>query len=317
MNKDGGILESKFIAERYRSMLDSMQVCEQPGIPRSMLLEPTNACNLKCNFCYNASSERRISLLDTNLARRILEEAFSLGVREVGFYLNGEPLLHPELDKMTAMAKQIGFSYIYLTTNGVLAEPDRIANLVKNGLNSIKFSINAGERRDYQEIHGVDAFAVVLDNLEGILGRREELASLGLRRIMVSSVLNSGDDGNKGIIALKGKFDQLLDDYALYQCEPQPKIGAKERFIDLCPHPFTQLFITSSGMLTLCCKDSDNYLAVANLAQQTIHDAWHGELARSLRRRLIENDLGNTLCARCLTGATPIIEPLSIELHRV
>jgi len=309
MNKDG------FIAERYRSMVDAMQVCEQPDIPKTMLLEPTNACNLKCNFCYNASSERQISLLDTNLAHRILEGAFLLGVREVGFYLNGEPLLHPELEKMVALAKQIGFSYIFLTTNGVLAKSDRIATLVKNGLNSIKFSINAGERREYQGIHGVDAFPVVLDNLEGILGRREELASLGLCRIMVSSVLGEGD--NKSIVALKEKLGHMLDDFALYQCEPQPKIGAKERYIGLCHQPFTQLFVTSSGMLTLCCKDSDNYLAVANLAQQTIYEAWYGELAKSLRKRLIENDLGNTLCARCLTGATSVIEPLSMELHRV
>jgi MoaA/NifB/PqqE/SkfB family radical SAM enzyme len=312
------LMKKSFIANKIDNRINAMQARERPDIPISILLEPTNACNLTCRFCSNPSSKRRPSTLNVNLARSILEEAFSLGVREAGFYLTGEPLLHPHLEDLILQAKRTGFQYIYLSTNGILAKQDRVVALAKNGLNSIKFSINAGNRSNYQKIHGLDAFYIVLKNLQSILERRNELASLGLQRIMVSSVLGQGDDDD-AIIDLKEKLESSLDDYVLYHCLPQPKIGSEEQFNDLCPIPFTQLYVTSSGMLTLCCRDSDNYLAVADLSKQTLRDAWYGELAQGLRRRLLKNNLGYTLCARCLTRGrtTRKIEPLAAELYLV
>ena len=54
---------------------------------------------------------------------------------------------------------------IYITTNGALAQPDRIRYLAELGLNSIKYSVNASTRETYKKIHGKDDFETVRNNI--------------------------------------------------------------------------------------------------------------------------------------------------------
>ena len=70
-------------------------------------------------------------------------------MRDVGFYVNGDPLLDKRLAMFIKYAKEIGYTYIYITTNGILANLDRVKKLYEAGLNSIKYSINASNREDY------------------------------------------------------------------------------------------------------------------------------------------------------------------------
>ena len=47
--------------------------------------------------------------------------AYELGTREVGMYATGEPFIVPELASYIKLAKDIGYTYVYLTSNGALA----------------------------------------------------------------------------------------------------------------------------------------------------------------------------------------------------
>ena len=71
----------------------SFEHSSRPVYPRNMLIELTNACNNKCIFCVSPKMTRKISRLDEGTLFRILEEAYALGTREVGFYSTGEPFL--------------------------------------------------------------------------------------------------------------------------------------------------------------------------------------------------------------------------------
>ncbi|RAZ93288.1 radical SAM protein, partial [Klebsiella oxytoca] len=72
------------------------------------------------------------------------------------------------------LAKDIGYTYVYLTSNGALATPERIRAVVDAGLDSIKFSINAPERKLYEFIHGQDDFDKVFDHLVYLNQYRKE-----------------------------------------------------------------------------------------------------------------------------------------------
>ena len=75
------------------------------AIPKNILIELTNACNHKCNFCFNPKSLRKPAVIDINLMSKILEEAFDMGIKEVGFYGTGEPLLVQNITERIAIAK--------------------------------------------------------------------------------------------------------------------------------------------------------------------------------------------------------------------
>lgn len=87
--------------------------------PLIVELEPLFACNLSCNGCGKIQYPTEV------LRKRLsVEEALS-AVEECGAPMvsiaGGEPLLHPEIDKMTAALVDRG-RYVYLCTNALLLE---------------------------------------------------------------------------------------------------------------------------------------------------------------------------------------------------
>ena len=148
------------IAERYNSGFSLI-----PPFPdKRMKIEVSSLCNHNCIFCGRNKMEGKGGLVDDTFYVRIMQEAFDEGLREVGLFINGEPFTDPKLAEHIKIAKQIGFTYVYITTNGSLATPERFKAVIDAGLDSIKFSINAANREDYLYIHGKDDFEKVICN---------------------------------------------------------------------------------------------------------------------------------------------------------
>jgi len=103
--------------------------------------------------------------IDPEFLKRILYEAYDMGVRRIGLYTIGEMFLCKDVVLCIKNAKEAGFEYIYADTNGALADRTNLEAVIKAGLDSIKFSINAGRRETYKNIHGLDKFETVLENL--------------------------------------------------------------------------------------------------------------------------------------------------------
>lgn len=147
----------------------------KPPFPKSnFLMELSNACNHACIFCAHQKMRRKVGKMNQELAFDILRQAYDLGTREVGFYATGEPFLVPDLAEHIQKAKEIGYTYVYLTSNGSLATPKRIRAVIDAGLDSIKFSINAPEKELYKFIHGRDDFDKVMEHLKYLNQYRTE-----------------------------------------------------------------------------------------------------------------------------------------------
>ncbi len=73
-------------------------------------------CNITCRNCYIESSPTndRLEYLSADEARAVLDEAKTLGVREIGF-TGGEPFLNPEFPAMLEAALELGFDVLLLT----------------------------------------------------------------------------------------------------------------------------------------------------------------------------------------------------------
>ena len=103
----------------------------EPPFPKSnFLIETSNACNHECIFCAHQKMKRKVGKIKKELVFDLLQQAYDLGTREVGFYATGEPFLVPELPEYIKRAKDIGYTYVYLTSNGLLATPEKIEPLL-------------------------------------------------------------------------------------------------------------------------------------------------------------------------------------------
>ncbi len=74
----------------------------------ALRLETTNVCNHACRFCPNRKLRRKRRFIEPDLARRVIDEAYEMGVRKGGFFIMGEPLLNDDTLKCYAYAARGG-----------------------------------------------------------------------------------------------------------------------------------------------------------------------------------------------------------------
>lgn len=281
--------------------------CLEPPFPKTnFLLELSNACNHACLFCAHQKMLRPVGKMDKAFAYDILQQAYDLGTREVGFYATGEPFLIKDLHEYIAKAKEIGYTYVYLTSNGALATPERIREVIDAGLDSIKFSINAPERKLYEFIHGKDDFDVVMENLKYLNQYRKESGKF--YKIYITGILTKytedmREDYDK---VFEGLADQIVFKLVYNQGGYMPEIDellrckCDDETMRRCNLPFDAISITYEGYLSLENADYENMLVVADLNKVSLKEGWYGEKMKEMRRRFMENDLAGTLCDGCV-----------------
>ena len=159
-----------------------------PPFPREIDLDINNRCNHKCYFCANPKIEHYDSL-ETDLAYDLMRQAVENGSTDLALQATGEPFMDKRLADFVREGKRLGFKYVWINTNGALANPKRSKPVIDAGCDSIKFSINANTREDFKTVHGYDDFDKVIENLKWIYEyRNKHKIKMG---VYVSSVKSS------------------------------------------------------------------------------------------------------------------------------
>ena len=115
-------------------------------------LELTNQCNFKCSYCFCAEqiSEKNGTYLETQKAKKLIDQASEMGVRRF-ILIGGEQLMHPDiLDIISYITDKRGYSS--LVTNGSLLMGNKgeqmIQDLAAAGLRYIAISLDGIEGHD-------------------------------------------------------------------------------------------------------------------------------------------------------------------------
>ncbi len=304
------------LEERYKTFCRSAKWTLLPPFPKEILIEVANICNHTCRFCAYRLMTRPKAIMDFERYSRILADAYVAGARQVGLYAGAEPFTVKRLDRYVAKVKQIGYEYIYCTTNGSLATPGLLKSVIDAGLDSIKFSVNGGDRETYSRIHGRDHFDRVIENIHFVAEYRK---TLGRPFRLYSSFVEIAEN-EASYPAMKGVVGPLVDD--IFHVKAANVSGQNPdlptiRYEGHCPQPFNRITVSQEGFLRLCCNDYQNMLAIEDLNRVSIREAWHGERMVDMRRRHLENRLEGTLCYNCLTGKNVRVYPVNTLLSNL
>ena len=284
-----------------------------PPFPKTMEIEVTNACNHACVFCTNPHMTRKKRVMDSSLILRIMRDARELGTDELGLYTTGEPLLVKDLPMLITEGKGMGFGYIYISTNGALATPQKAHEIIDAGIDSIKFSINAGTRETYLATHKKDEWDLVINNLKYISNYRKTLKKP--LYLFVTYVVTQKNRHEKE--AFKAMIEPFIDEVMFFEQGDQssymkalaPQTGKSHQGI--CNLPFNRFYVTCEGYMTSCCVDYQNYLATSDLKVVSLKEAWHSQAVAELRRKHITGELAGTLCGNCWQNRNDKITPLN------
>lgn len=297
------------LAERVRlkkANRAGLYTLEPPFPKTNFLVELSNACNHACIFCAHQKMQRKPGMINRELAFDVLRQAYELGTREVGFYATGEPFIVPDLADYIAQAKKIGYTYVYLTSNGALATPEKIRAVIDAGLDSIKFSINAPTRKIYKFIHGKDDFDTVMEHLKYLNQYRKETGrnfkiytTMIVTRYteLLQDYYHTVFDPLCDQVVFKYVYNQggyvpEIEDYLRCRCDTEERRR--------CNLPFDAICLTKEGYLSVENADFENMLIVADLNKVSLKEGWYGEKMKELRRRFLEDDLEGTLCDGCV-----------------
>lgn len=123
-----------------------------------VLLEVTERCNLNCSFCF-ANSGGDISDPSFETIREWLEHLAEAGKPFIHLS-GGEPTVRNDLAEIIRMAKEMGFPYIQLNTNGLrlAKDPEYVKTLKEAGLSSVFMQFDGTKDEIYRQLRGRDLF---------------------------------------------------------------------------------------------------------------------------------------------------------------
>lgn len=274
----------------------------KPPFPTKLKIELTARCDLRCYFCSLTYKPRRKADIDQALFLKIIGEAKELSVRDLGLFWLGEPLLVEALPDYVAFAKQSGIPYVFITTNGRTAFPEKIKRVIESGVDSIKFSLNAGTRERYQAVTGVDAFDQVVANIRST---RELRGTRARPKLYASTAVEAGHDEEFGAVhALIGPY--VDSHYPLRRYGLQEAARPGTRTLDSmlpCWSLFTEAHISYEGYLSACFCDHDPKFYMGDIKSMPLKEAWLSPKFVELRAQHLEKQIAGSLCADCIAYA--------------
>ena len=269
---------------------------------KKAFLEITNVCNLSCSFCHKTKRP----------ARYMTVEEFSVAAGKVRsfadflyFHVVGEPLMHPNLQKLFDIASDLGFKVI-ITTNGTLLKEREEVLLGAKALYKVSISLHSFEateqKRDFQKY------------LDECFDFCERASKRGI--IVVMRLWNLGAEDTLNDKVLKMMHSRFSDEQwtetrsgmriadRIYlewgERFEWPDEDADEKGANIsCWGLRDQIGILSDGTVVPCCLDSDGAIPLGNIFKDELSDILSCERALALKSSFERRCVKEKLCLGC------------------
>lgn len=267
-------------------------------------IEITNRCNLACDFCHG--TKRPLGTMPPEDFRRIAEK---LRGETSYLYLHvlGEPLLHPQLKELLAIAGELGFR-VCLVTNGTLLHKRREELLAAKSLHKVSVSLHSFEGNG-----GAGDLPAYLQQVWEVclpLSERGVLCALRLWNEGTAPRLNGAVEAflsqriGRDVESLPrdARGNRTLRPNLFLERAERfgwPDLNAPESGANFCHGFIRQLAVLWDGTVTPCCLDSEGDIPLGNLLSQPLEEILQGERAAAMAAGFAARKPTEELCRRC------------------
>ncbi len=261
-------------------------------------LEIGNICNLSCEFCHGTA--RKKEFMPTERFQK-LAEALRPYTDFLYLHVLGEPLLHPELDKILEIAATLGFR-ICITTNGVLLrEKQALLHRFAPHIHKVSVSLHA------YEANGLgDAY---LEDCMDFAAKSDFIVALRLWNLQGNATTASQNaENNKILTLLREKFpnewrgtklaERVYIEYG--ETFDWPDMAARDfGACGFCYGLRDQVAVLVDGTVVPCCLDAEGNIPLGNLLVTPLKEILQGDRAVSLKNGFDRRVAVEALCRRC------------------
>ena len=266
-------------------------------------IEITNRCNLRCSFCPGTKrAPRTMSPAEFDLVL----ERLTGQVEYVYLHVMGEPLSHPQLAELLALAAARERK-VCITTNGTLLARQTETLLAARTLHKVSVSLHSFEGND-------GAQEREREYLDAVWAFADRAATRGV--IVALRLWNEGGaETRNGVIEAflhekcpgewpepRGGSFRLRDNLYLERAKKfdWPDLSVSEqRDTGTCRALKDQIAVLSDGTVVPCCLDHEGDIALGNLFSQNLPEILDDTPAKALLSGFSARKLSHPLCRRC------------------
>jgi len=283
-----------------KTIKDNLQLY---NFPKSIVIETSAYCNLKCPMCPQPFMTRPKGYMDIKIFEKIVNEVSRIAAETpLWLALLGEPLMNPaRLIEMVKISKSLGLSNITLNTNGLLLTKEISKNLITEKLDKILISIDAVKNSTYEKLRKGGDLYKLIDNINVLLGLKKELNS-PIKVITQFIIMEENElevDTFKTFWIGKGTIVKIRPKLSWGNTIEAKNLALtyKDRTYP-CPWLARTASIHWSGKFTQCDFDFEGNYSPGDITKQTIEEVWNGEILYR-REKHWRGDFSHPLCKEC------------------
>lgn len=295
----------------------------QWGLPMTISIEPTTACNLRCPECPSGlrSFTRPTGNLKSDFFRRALDEIHRQLIYLI-FYFQGEPYINPDFLDMVRYAHDKGI-YTITSTNGHFLNDANAKKTILSGLDRMIISVDGTTQETYENYRKEGNLASVLEGAKNVVKWKKALNSHTPHLIFQFLVVKPNEHqideiyrlaDEIGIDEVKLKTAQVyayengndliptIEKYSRYRKNEDGTYSVKNKLLNHCWKLWHACVITWDGLVVPCCFDKDATHRLGDMKQSKFIDIWNGASYQSFRSRLLQGRDQIDICTNCTEG---------------
>ena len=295
----------------------------QWGMPFTISIEPTTACNLRCPECPSGlrAFTRPTGNLKADFFRKTIDDLHQ-NLLYLIFYFQGEPYINPSFLEMVAYAHQKNI-YTITSTNGHFLDEENARKTVESGLDRLIISVDGTNQETYENYRIGGKLEQVLQGARNMVKWKKKLNASTPHLIFQFLVVKPNEHQiaevfqlakEIGINEVKLKSAQLYDyknghpllpeqeQYARYKRQQDGTYRVKHKLLNHCWKLWHSCVITWDGLVVPCCFDKDASHRLGDLKKMTLQQSWHSEPYRIFRKQLLKGRSQIDICTNCTEG---------------
>lgn len=290
--------------------------------PRRIRIETSSACNLRCQHCptgTNYSATTR-NIMEMEMFDDILRQLKAMPIlRDIVFYLGGEPLLNKNLPLMCRRVKEeTQVTETQFNTNGMLITEELCRQLAAAKIDKIWVSIDGTSPEENDEIRRGSRYKTIVANVHLLINRLPDT-----KVFIANTIFKRQDDPDEAVtpVFIKRDFPGVCVEttYAMKwpaldtdKSAVAQKGGEAGLQVDnFCKMPFTEMAVRPNGDVVMCCYDLAGEMVMGNIQESGLLDIWLSQPYKKIRENILSRkiDLLPDICKRCqfYCGAIPLI----------
>lgn len=273
--------------------------------PLTVYVEPTNVCNLSCDFCPQSIDDYKeragyYQHIDIDLYRKVIDEIKELGIKSLKLYFFGEPLMHPRIGDICLWAGEV-CDRVELTSNAIPFTERKAREILNSNIAYLRVSWYGEKPEKVREN------IATLWRLRKELGKDKPYICIKVFDPEAAEIVRRDFAGISDEIAVE-QLHTIGSDFVHLRSYSGPQIA--------CPYPFYNLVVKSNGDVVPCCVAWEKSLVVGNVKEESLLSIWRGErLANVQRLHLAGRSNELAACAKCDTifNCPDSVDGVSVE----